>query len=152
MKLSSPAFAHGQPIPQVHTCEGADLSVPLAWSDPPAATQSLALFCDDPDAPAGTWHHWAIYDMPSDLRELPEGIAGDEKTPFGRQAINDFKRIGYGGPCPPKGHGTHHYHFRLLALSVPRLNLSARVRCIDAAAAAEPCILAEAELVGTCSR
>ncbi len=117
MRLNSTAFADGSAIPRRFTCDDADLSPPLNWSDAPTGTRSFTLLCDDPDAPAGTWHHWAAYDIPSTLTMLAEGAASDAEQLGFKQAINDFQRPGYGGPCPPRGHGLHHYHFRLLALS-----------------------------------
>ena len=117
MRLNSAAFADGSAIPRRFTCDDADLSPPLNWSDAPTGTRSFTLLCDDPDAPAGTWHHWAAYDIPSTLTMLAEGAASDAEQLGFKQAINDFQRPGYGGPCPPRGHGLHHYHFRLLALS-----------------------------------
>jgi len=115
MKITSNAFQDGEMIPQKHTCDGPDLSPQLAWADLPEGTESLALICDDPDAPAGTWVHWVIFNVPSGARELPEGIPGEEELPDGtRQGRNDFRRIGYGGPCPPGG--THRYYFKLYAL------------------------------------
>lgn len=152
LQLSSPAFDHGDRIPDRYTCQGADVSPPLAWSGAPDGTRSFTLLCDDPDAPAGTWHHWAVFDIPVATTSLAEGYPSDAQVETTRQAVTDFKRTGYGGPCPPKGHGVHHYHFRLLALSVDRLELGSNPRCQDVASAARPHVLAEAELVGTYSR
>ena len=115
-ELTSTVFKQGEAIPKKHTCDGADASPPLAWTDLPAATKSLALVCDDPDAPAGTWVHWVVWDMPPSVRSLPEGVPPLPKLEDGtRQGTNDFKRIGYGGPCPPPGKA-HRYFFRLYAL------------------------------------
>ena len=116
MKLVSSAFADGAAIPRRFTCDGENLSPPLQWSGAPAGTRSFVLLCDDPDAPAGTWHHWAVYDVPPVLTDLADGAALNMKM---KQAVNDFRKVGYGGPCPPRGHGPHHYHFRLLALDGP---------------------------------
>lgn len=150
--LSSPEFDDGAPIPRRHTCEGDDLSPPLSWEGAPEETRSFALLCDDPDAPAGTWHHWALYDLPADRRSLPEGIPTAAEASGARQASNDFRRLGYGGPCPPRGHGTHHYHFRLLALAVSRLELGVSPTCQEVAAAAAPHRLSEVRLIGTYAR
>jgi Raf kinase inhibitor-like YbhB/YbcL family protein len=149
MRLSSPAFADGKPIPRRFTCDGEDLSPPLEWSGAPAEARSFALFCDDPDAPSGMWRHLAIYDIPSDRNALPEGAgrAGELK-----QATNDFRRPGYGGPCPPRGHGSHRYHFRLLALAIDRLPLSKNPSCAEADREARKHVLAEAVLIGTYQR
>src|SRR3974377_1101017 len=118
MRISSSAFADGAAIPARYTCDGEDVTPPLDWSSPPAATRSFVLLCDDPDAPGGTWHHWAAYDIPSNLTELAERAASDATKLGFKQAVNDFQQSDYGGPCPPRGHGTHHYHFRLLSLSI----------------------------------
>ena len=117
LTLTSPAIGHGQTIPKKYTCDGADVSVPLAWRDPPADAQSFALIADDPDAPGGTWVHWVLYDLPADTRDLPEGVPRDRTLPNGaKQGKNDFGRIGYGGPCPPPGR-PHRYVFTLYAVN-----------------------------------
>jgi hypothetical protein len=116
MQLQSSAFPAGEPIPRQFTCDGNDISPPLSWSEPPAGTQSLALILDDPDAPAGTWDHWILFNIPAAVRSLPEGIPPDEVVEgIGTQGSNSWKRLGYGGPCPPQG-ATHRYEFRLYAL------------------------------------
>lgn len=152
LTLTSTAFSHGERIPERHTCEGDDLSPPLAWSGAPKGTASFALLCDDPDAPRGTWHHWAVFDIPADTSALREGYPPDAAVGRVRQAVTDFGRTGYGGPCPPPGHGIHHYFFKLLALNVARLDLPAGARCEDVEEGAEPHVLARAELMGTYSR
>ncbi|WP_024510969.1 YbhB/YbcL family Raf kinase inhibitor-like protein [Bradyrhizobium sp. ARR65] len=145
MKLVSSAFADGAAIPRRFTCDGENLSPPLQWSGAPEGTHSFVLLCDDPDAPGGTWHHWAIYDMAPTVAQLAEGAA--QKTNM-KQAVNDFRKTGYGGPCPPRGHGPHHYHFRLLALSADHLRLEGNASCRDAEREARKSTLAEAILVG----
>jgi Raf kinase inhibitor-like YbhB/YbcL family protein len=152
LRIESSAFADNQTIPQRYTCEGEDISPPLAWSGAPEGTKSFALLCDDPDAPAGTWHHWALFDLPATADRLEEAHPTDQSVSATRQAVNDFKRPGYGGPCPPQGHGTHHYRFRLLALSVAHLDLAPGAACPEVEAAARPQLLAEAVLVGTYAR
>ncbi len=152
LKLTSGAFGADERIPARYTCEGDDISPPLSWSGAPEGTGSFALLCDDPDAPAGTWHHWAAYDIPAERTELPEGFAKTAEVDGVRQAVNDFRKHGYGGPCPPPGHGTHHYHFRLLALGVESLGLERQASCTEVARAAQDHVLAEAELVGTYER
>ena len=148
MRLRSSAFSDGSAIPRRFTCDGENISPPLDWSDVPAATRSFVLLCDDPDAPAGTWHHWAAYDIPAGQTALPlDAGKNAEKLGF-KQAINDFQRPGYGGPCPPHGNGPHHYHFRLLALSLDRLSLPAKASCRNVENQARKHILAEAVLVG----
>jgi Raf kinase inhibitor-like YbhB/YbcL family protein len=145
--LSSPAFADGAPIPQRCSGDGANLSPPLTWQDPPAGTRSFALVVEDPDAPSGTFRHWGIYDIDAETRQLPEGAAG----PFAA-AVNDNGRQGYGGPRPPKGHGPHHYHFRLMALDTERLDLPPSARVADISRAAQPHLLGEAVLTGIYER
>jgi Raf kinase inhibitor-like YbhB/YbcL family protein len=150
MRLRSSAFSDGAAIPRRFSCEGEDLSPPLNWSDAPAQTRSFVLLCDDPDAPAGTFHHWAAYDIPPDRSALPEGAGkGGEGL---KQAINDFGRPGYGGPCPPRGHGPHHYHFKLLALSTPSLAVRKDPSCRDVEREARKHLLGEATLVGVYER
>jgi len=145
MKLVSSAFADGAAIPRRFTCDGENLSPPLQWSGVPAGTRSFVLLCDDPDAPAGTWHHWAVYDIPPVLTEFAHGAAQNTKM---KQAVNDFRKAGYGGPCPPQGHGPHHYHFRLLALSTDQLRAKSNASCPDIEREARKHAIAEAILVG----
>ena len=115
MNLTSDAFNEGSAIPVKYTGDGADLSPPLTWSDIPSGTKSFALICDDPDAPSGAWVHWVIYNIPPSVYSLDEGIDAVESSDDGTtQGINDFSRIGYGGPMPPRG--THRYVFILYAL------------------------------------
>jgi Raf kinase inhibitor-like YbhB/YbcL family protein len=122
MELTSSAFNENGMIPSKYTCDGADVSPPLKWGSLPDGTKSLVLICDDPDAPVGTWVHWVYYDIPVQTKDLPENVAPDERpAPGGIQGINDFRRIGYGGPCPPGG--THRYFFKLYALDI-LLNMS----------------------------
>jgi Raf kinase inhibitor-like YbhB/YbcL family protein len=150
MWLSSDAFTDGSPIPRRFTCEGADVSPPLRWGDAPAATGSFVLLCDDPDAPSGTWCHWAAYDIPPERTGLAEGVDPDDATL--KQATNDSHTQGYSGPCPPHGHGPHRYHFRLLALSVPHLPAMARPTCQAVERAARRHLVEEAVLIGTSER
>lgn len=150
MQLRSSAFPDGTTIPRRFTCDGTDLSPPLDWSDAPEATRSFVLLCDDPDAPAGTWRHWAAYDIPADRAALVEGAAQQGKG-F-KQAINDFQQPGYGGPCPPRGDGIHRYRFRLLALAVDRLPARREPSCQAVEREANKHLLAEATLIGTYQR
>jgi len=152
MVLTSPAFADGERIPELYTCDGADISPPLRWSGAPSGTRSFVILCDDPDAPRGTWTHWAAFDIGPDTGRLRESYPKGSRVDYVRQAVTDFGRTGYGGPCPPRGHGVHHYHFRLLALDVERLDLPTRATFEDVVEAAEPHALARAELIGTYSR
>jgi Raf kinase inhibitor-like YbhB/YbcL family protein len=152
MQLGSSAFSNGEMIPRRFTCDGEDLSPPLAWSGQPAQTRSFAVICDDPDAPGGTWHHWAAYDISADRSQLGEGAAQRGGELGFNQGINDFGRPGYGGPCPPHRHGPHHYHFRILALSLDRLPLAGRPSCREVERAARKHVIAEASLVGLYER
>ena len=151
MRLASRAFADGTMIPARYTCDGEDISPPLYWQATPQGTRSFVVLCDDPDAPAGVWHHWAAYDIPSDQSTLAEGVAEQRGQPF-KQAINDFKRRGYGGPCPPHRHGPHHYRFQLLATPIKHLPLAEGASCQDVDRAARKHSIAEAILVGIYQR
>jgi len=150
VRLTSSAFPPDGRMPIRLTCDGADVSPPLAWFDPPAGTRSFALVCIDPDAPGGAFHHWAIYDIPPTTQALTEHWPPARTAP--PQAINDFRRTGYGGPCPPRGDAPHHYHFRLYALDVAQLGVGARAHCRDIDAAARPHAIATAELIGLYGR
>ena len=152
MRLTSAAFSEGTAIPRRHTCDGEDLSPSLAWSGAPPDTRSYVLLCDDPDAPAGTWHHWAAYNIPADQTALAFDAAQHADRHGFKQAVNDFQRIGYGGPCPPRRHGPHHYHFRLLALSIDHLPVRKDPSCRDVEREARKHVLAEAILVGVYER
>jgi Raf kinase inhibitor-like YbhB/YbcL family protein len=152
MRLHSNAFRDGAMIPRKYTCDGNDISPPLEWIDPPGKARSFVLLCDDPDAPGGTWHHWAAYDIPADITSLLEGAAQRQRQRDFKQAINDFERSGYGGPCPPRDHGLHHYHFRLLALSIDRMPAEKDLTCSDVEREARKHLLAEAILVGVYER
>lgn len=152
MQLRSSAFDDGAAMPRRFTCEGGDMSPPLNWSDPPAATRSFVVLCDDPDAPAGTWHHWAAYDIPAEHTGLPEDAARHSGKERFMHALNDFGRSGYGGPCPPRSHGPHHYHFRLLALSTDHLQVRRNPPHREVEREARKHLLAEAVLVGLYER
>src|SRR5947208_7169033 len=116
IQLTSAAFAEGEFIPAKYTCDGDDVSPPLKWSNLPTGAKGLALICDDPDAPVGTWVHWVLYGLPPTETELPDKVPTTETLATGaKQGINDFKRIGYGGPCPPAGR-PHRYFFNFYAL------------------------------------
>jgi len=152
MTLRSDAFQDGQAIPVRFTCDGENVSPPLSWSEPPPGTRSFALFCTDPDAPAGTFHHWGVFDLPAHLRRLDEGFSKTGGIPGARQAVNDFGKPGYGGPCPPQGHGVHHYHFEIFALDAARLDPPADARVANVRRAAVAHVLARGELIGTYRR
>jgi len=149
LKLASPAFADAGEIPAKYTCEGQDVSPPLAWSGVPANARSLALVVDDPDAPdpaapTMTWVHWVLYDLPPGAGTLPEGAR--TPPPGTRQGSNDWQRTGYGGPCPPVGR--HRYFFKLYALDalLPDLGAASKTKL---EAAMKQHVIARAELVGT---
>lgn len=118
IQVSSPAFAEGDRIPVKHTADGDDVSPELRWSGAPPNTKSFALVCEDPDAPRGNWTHWVLFNIPADKTNLAEGVSKEKELPDGaRQGKNDFGKIGYGGPSPPKGK-PHRYFFKLYALDV----------------------------------
>jgi Raf kinase inhibitor-like YbhB/YbcL family protein len=146
MKLESSAFVANELIPAKYTCQGQDISPPLSWDSPPIGTKSIALICDDPDAPGKTWAHWVVYNLPPDLVSLPENIPPTKiLSSGGLQGINDFGRIGYGGPCPPSG--THRYFFKLYALDQV-LDLQAGATKAQLESVMKNYILGYAELVG----
>lgn len=148
MPMTSIAFARGQPIPDKYTGQGEDLSPPLQWSGAPAQTQSLALICDDPDAPVGTFTHWVIYNIPSTTAAFTENVPKIATLTDGtKQGKNSFGNIGYNGPAPPPGK-THHYCFRLYALDTV-LNLDPGAEKSAVLDAMKGHVLAEGELMGT---
>ncbi len=151
LKIASSAFPPGGAIPKKHTCDGADVSPPLNWTNAPARTESFALIMDDPDAPMGTWVHWVVYDLPGNTHELPEDVPKREEISGGaRQGRNDFPKIGYGGPCPPPG-PAHRYFFKLYALDT-RLNLKPGANKADVENAMKGHILSEGHLIGRYGR
>ena len=151
--LTSGAFQAGGVIPAKHSCDGADVSPSLAWSGVPAGTAAYALIADDPDAPAGTWVHWVLFNLPGSVVALPEGVSKtDAPGDLGGalQGRNDFRRVGYGGPCPPPGKA-HRYFFKLYALDAV-LPLKAGVTKQEVERAMRGHILAETSLMGTYTR
>ena len=158
LDVRSDAFQQGQPIPVKYTGDGDDVSPPLAWDKPPDGTQAFALICDDPDAPSPEpWVHWVIYGIAGDVTSLPEGIpAGSQvDSPVsalqGKNSWSSGRTVGYRGPAPPKGHGVHHYHFKLYALDA-KLDLEPGLTKKQLHDAIEPHVIATGELVGTYSR
>ncbi|MFA5810881.1 MAG: YbhB/YbcL family Raf kinase inhibitor-like protein [bacterium] len=150
LELRSSAFTNASPIPSKYTCDGSDLSPPLSWSGAPAGTKSFALIADDPDAPAGTWVHWVAWNIPTATSSLGEAMTKDAQLPDGtKQGVTDFRRPGYGGPCPPSG--THRYFFKLYALDAP-LDLPATATKPQLEAAMKGHVLAQTQLMGTYSR
>lgn len=150
IKLTSKAFTEGGVIPSRYTCDGEDVSPPLAWSGVPEGTRSLALICDDPDAPMGTWVHWVLFNLPADSDSLPEGVPPWKTLSDGtRQGTNDFRRPGYGGPCPPGG--THRYYFKLYALDA-MLEAESGITKAQLLQAMAGHVLAEGRLMGRYQR
>ena len=151
MHITSAAFSEGQTIPKKFTCDGPDLSPPLSWKDVPAGTQAFALISDDPDAPVGTWVHWVIYNLAGSTHGLPEGLEKQDQLSNGvLQGRNDFRRIGYGGPCPPPGK-PHRYFFKLYALDA-KLSLKPGATKAELEQEMKGHILGQAELVGRYGR
>jgi len=149
MKLNIPAFADGATIPRLLTCDGADLSPSIEWTGESPNTRSLALIVEDPDAPGGVWTHWMLYDIPPGVRSLPQGYKAAKTVLSGK---NDFGRAGYGGPCPPKGHGPHRYIFRLFALDVESLGLRAGAERRELERAMRGHVIGEAQYMGRYER
>ena len=150
LEIKSSDFETGGMIPKKYTCDGEDISPPLLWDGVPEGTKSLALINDDPDAPMGTWVHWVLYDLPASTKELPENMPKDKTLHSGaKQGITDFRKIGYGGPCPPSG--THRYFFKLYALD-SKLNLEPGATKKQVEDAMKGHIVAQAELIGKYTR
>ncbi len=150
IKITSSAFEDGGMIPAKYTCDGADVSPPLQWDAVPEGTKSIALICDDPDAPMGTWVHWVLFNLLAEARELAENIPAEETLPNGAmQGVSDFGRIGYGGPCPPGG--THRYFFKVYALDT-KVDLQAGTDKRQLLKAMEGHILEQGQLIGEYKR
>jgi Raf kinase inhibitor-like YbhB/YbcL family protein len=150
MELTSSAFAAGGMIPKKYTCDGQDASPPLSWTDVPGGAKSLALIADDPDAPRGTWVHWVAWNIPASSGALDEDVPKRDSIPNGmHQGTTDFKKIGYGGPCPPSG--IHRYFFKLYAVDIA-LSLPSTTTKKDLEKAMQGHVLKQAELMGKYSR
>jgi Raf kinase inhibitor-like YbhB/YbcL family protein len=150
IKVTSRAFQEGGMIPKELTCDGANVSPPLAWDSAPVRTKSFALIADDPDAPDKTWVHWVVFNLASNARELPGNIpAQDAIAGGGKQGTNDFRKVGYGGPCPPSG--AHRYYFKLYALDT-ELALDSSATKDQLLKAMEGHVLAEGQLIGKYQR
>jgi len=148
--VKSDSFSDGGMIPAKYTCDGANISPQLSWDNAPKGTKSFVLICEDPDAPMGTFTHWVLYDLPADVHELPENLPKDKILPNGaKQGITDFKKVGYGGPCPPNG--THRYYFKLYALDT-LLNLEPGLKKEDILKAMNGHILAQGQIMGKYAR
>jgi Raf kinase inhibitor-like YbhB/YbcL family protein len=145
LDVSSSAFSEGQSIPEKYTCDGQNVSPPIQWSGAPANTKSIAIICDDPDAPSGTFTHWVLYDVPGTIKELAEGSSGN-----GKEGVNGFGKKGYSGPCPPPG-GAHRYFFRVYALDTASLGNAGSSK-EDVTAAMQDHILAQGQVMGRYKR
>jgi Raf kinase inhibitor-like YbhB/YbcL family protein len=141
--VASPAFAEGQPVPREFTCDGSDAPPTITVADPPQGAKSFAVIMDDPDAPTGTFTHWLAYDIQADGNTL--------RATAGKTLKNDFGRKGYGGPCPPPGHGPHRYYFTVYAVDVPALDVPGGSRD-DLEAALKGHTLAKARFMGSYER
>jgi Raf kinase inhibitor-like YbhB/YbcL family protein len=151
LSLSSTAFKEGDKIPVKYTCDGQNASPPLAWGEPPELTQAFVLIVDDPDAPGGVFTHWVLFNLPASARQLGEGITAQERLQNGAlQGKNDFGRIGYGGPCPPRG-PAHRYRFTLYVLDKP-LDLKSGASKKQTVDAMKGHILTQDQLMGTYRR
>jgi len=154
LTLTSPAFQAGGGIPAHHTCDGGDVSPPLSWSGLPGGTRSLALIVDDPDAPdparpQRVWAHWVLYNIPATTSGLPQDVHADELPPDTREGLNDWKRTGYGGPCPPIGR--HRYFHKLYALDTVLPDLGHPTKG-ELEKAMQGHVIEQAELIGTYER
>ena len=151
LDIKSMAFGEGNSIPKQYTCDGADISPQLSWSQPPEGTGSMVLICDDPDAPMGTWVHWVLYGLSPDTLEISENIPDDKEVLGGaKHGVNDFHKYGYGGPCPPGG--THRYFFKLYAVDTEVVDLDPDATKDEVLVAIKGHVLAEGQLMGRYSR
>lgn len=152
IKITSNNFENNQTLPIDQTCDGRNISPQLSWGNVPTATKSFSIICDDPDAPSRTWVHWVIFNIPAQETSLAEHVTTDKQLANGAlQGINDFGKIGYGGACPPQGHGTHRYFFKIYALDT-KLDLQPGITKQELEQAMQGHILATGELVGIYSR
>ncbi len=150
IKIESTVFDEGEPIPTKYTCSGVDISPPLEWNYIPENTVSIAIICEDPDAPRGIWSHWVIFNLPADTMNLPEHVMGREILDNGAvQGLNDFGKVGYGGPCPPSG--KHRYYYKIYALNV-KLDLSPQTTRKSFLEAINGHILDQGQIMGTYTR
>ncbi len=150
IKIKSKVFDEGEPIPVKYTCSGIDVSPPLEWESLPEDTVSIAIICEDPDAPGGTWSHWVIFNLPAVARNLPEHVMGREILDNGAvQGLNDFGKVGYGGPCPPNG--THHYYYKIFALNT-KLDLPPRTTRKTFLESINEHVIDQGQIMGTFTR
>jgi Raf kinase inhibitor-like YbhB/YbcL family protein len=148
LMLTSPDFNPGETIPERFTCDGQNVSPALRWSGVPEAARELLIVCDGPDAPGGLFHHWAAYGIPPDWQFLRSGFGPETLEPGFRQAVNDFGKPGYGGPCPPRGAAHHAYHFRLSALDDRIVSAGSGATCEELIRLAAPHVIEFTELIG----
>jgi Raf kinase inhibitor-like YbhB/YbcL family protein len=151
-RIKSTDFTEGHSIPRKFTCDGEDLSPEVSWDDAPAGTKSFALIVEDPDAPMGTFTHWVVYDLPASAKKLNRGDGNKAVSNGLKNGNTDFGRMGYGGPCPPKGHGRHRYYFKLIALDVDTLGLSSGASKNEVLMAMKNHVLAETTTMGVYQR
>jgi Raf kinase inhibitor-like YbhB/YbcL family protein len=149
LRLIIAAFPEGGTIPALHTCEAADLSPAVEWMDAPAQAKSFAMIVDDPDAPGGIWNHWLLYNIPPSVHSIAQGF---KPGLAGESGANDFGKLGYNGPCPPKRGGAHRYYFRLYALDVQKLDLKKGAQRAELDRALKGHIVAEAQYMGRFER
>lgn len=153
LRLWSPDFSDGDNIPKKFSCDGDDISPEIDWEAEPKGTRSYALIVEDPDAPRGTFTHWVVYDIPKDFHKIERGAGNRPEIKDSiKQGSTDFGHLGYGGPCPPKGHGRHRYFFKLLALDVPTLGLQEGASKNDVKGAMKGHVISESEIVGVFKR
>ena len=145
IQITSAAFSEGDKIPRIYTCDDQNVSPPLDWTGVPTGTVSLVLIMDDPDAPSGIWVHWVMYNLPADTTSLKQGITGS-----GVDGKNDFSKLGYGGPCPPRG-SNHRYYMKLYALDI-RLDLKAGATKVQVESAMQGHVLGQGQLMGKYGR
>lgn len=151
LKIFSSSFKNGEMVPSKYTCEGEDISPQIGWGELPVEVKSLALVCDDPDAPGGDFVHWVIFNIPNETDSLPEGLAPRDTLDFGAiQGMTDFGSVGYGGPCPPRG-SVHHYHFKLYGLD-KMLEADKNITKDELLKKMEAHIVAKGEIVGLFKR
>jgi Raf kinase inhibitor-like YbhB/YbcL family protein len=150
MQVTSPAFKEGETIPKQYTCDGANISPALAWTGVPATAKTLALIVEDPDAPSGTWIHWVLFNISTSETGLAENILADKTLPKGAlSGTSSFKKLGYGGPCPPSG--THRYYFKLYAID-GALSLANNATAQDVEAAMAGHVVGQGQLMGRYKR
>ncbi|MEZ0324146.1 MAG: YbhB/YbcL family Raf kinase inhibitor-like protein [Hydrogenothermaceae bacterium] len=152
MEVEIPVFKNGEIIPKIYTCEGEDVSPPIRWSNFPKEAKSFVIIMEDPDAPMGVFTHWIVYDIPTNINSLLENFPKKPQVEEIKQGINDFGKIGYGGPCPPKGHGYHRYYFKIYALNIEKIGLPAGAKRRDLLNRIRSHIIAEGEVVGRYKR